>query len=405
MPTTGTSEVTAVRARRAWDPVQGVLSGPLTVRLSSAGQILSVDQRRGDPAAGVEVVDLVDDMTLIPGLVDCHVHLSWDPGADAVEHYVGRDDAALRDQARRAATQALAAGITTVRDLGDRGYVTIGLRDEAALRPQSLPEILVSGPPITPPEGHCWFLGETLPGAVERAVAERAERGVDVVKVMATGGMLTPGSAPQDSQYGRVALEVVVRAARRHSLPVTAHAHGGAGIADAVAAGVDGIEHCTFVTAEGVDCDWRVVEAMAAAGTHVSATEAWIASDDPFPPRIACRLETVWANFVRMHAAGVRLSISSDAGIGPHKPHDVLPHGAVLFAGLGLPNHDALVAVTAAPAAACGLERRKGRIARGYDADLVALAGDPINDITALLRPAQVFRAGRPVRVDTRTTT
>jgi imidazolonepropionase-like amidohydrolase len=373
--------------------------------VSGSGKILSVDQRRCEPGATGQLIELADDVTLIPGLVDCHVHLTWDPLADPVEQYAAGDDAALLDQAHRAATHALAAGITTVRDLGDRGFVTVGLRDEAAHSPGSLPEILVAGPPITPPRGHCWFLGgETLPGAIERAVAERAERGVDVVKVMATGGMLTPGSAAHDSQYDRSTLAALSRAAERYSLPVTAHAHGGAGIRDAVAAGIAGIEHCTFITADDVDCDWRVVDAMAAAGTHVSATEAWIATDAPLPPRIAGRLQQVWANFFRMHAAGVRLSISSDAGIGPHKPHDVLPHGAVLFAGLGLPNHDALVALTAAPAAACGLERRKGRIAPGYDADLVALTGDPMDDITALLRPAQVFRAGRPVRVDTRTT-
>jgi imidazolonepropionase-like amidohydrolase len=399
MTTADDGAARVIRVGGGWDPAHGALDGPLAVWVSDAGKILRVAPRCWDPPGVAELVDLGDDVTLMPGLVDCHAHLCWDPAADPVEQFLLRDDAALLGQARRSAAQALAAGITTVRDLGDRGFVTVCLRDEATRHPDSLPEILVSGPPITPPQGHCWFLGgETLPGDVERAVVERAGRGVDVIKVMATGGMLTPGSAPHDSQYDRSTLERVVRSAGQRSLPVTAHAHGGAGIRDAVAAGIQGIEHCTFVTADDVECDWHLVEAMAAAGTHVSATEAWLPYGVPLPPRVASRCEKVWANFARMHAAGVRMAISSDAGIGAGKPHDVLSHGAVFFA-------DAMVAVTAASAAACGLDRRKGRIAPGYDADLLAVAGDPISDITALLRPAQVFRAGRPIRMDVRTTT
>ena len=114
---------------------------------------------------------------------------------------------------------------------------------------------------------------------------------------------------------------------------------------------------------------------------------------------MAARIERVWQNLALMHRAGVQLSISSDAGISPRKPHGVLPHGAVLFAGLGLTNHEALMAVTARPAAACGVGHRKARLEPGFDADLLVVDGDPNIDITALLRPVQVVRAGRPVKL------
>ena len=106
--------------------------------------------------------------------------------------------------------------------------------------------------------------------------------------------------------------------------PITAHAHGPAGIADAVAAGVDGVEHATFVTAGGVELDERTVDRMAVAGTAVGATEAWLPDGPPLPAVAAGRLEQCWANFARMHRAGVRVVCCSDAGIGPRKPHDVL---------------------------------------------------------------------------------
>jgi imidazolonepropionase-like amidohydrolase len=157
------------------------------------------------------------------------------------------------------------------------------------------------------------------------------------------------------------------------------------------------VEHATFLTESSVEYDQAAVDQMAAAGTVVSATESWLPSDVPFPPVAAGRLETVWGNFVRLHAAGVRMAISSDAGVGPRKPHDVLPHGAIMFGALGLGSGAALTAVTAVPAAACGLEQRKARLAAGFDADLLIVEGDPLKDLRALLRPRVVVRAGRVV--------
>lgn len=386
----------AIRAQRTWDPVAGAVDGPAVVRVRNG--VIQEIVAGAEPRTDEALTELGPDETLLPGLIDCHVHLCWDPAGDHVEDFSRIEDAGLEERVRRACAQLLAAGITCVRDLGDRSFVTLKSRDAIATRPWTGPEIFTAGPPITPPGGHCWFLGgETTPAHIEASVAARAERGVDVVKMMATGGKITPGSAPHESQYDGATLSRAVRAARHRSLPITAHAHGPDGIRDGVAAGMNGIEHCTFFTSDGIGYDERIVRRIAADGIAVSVPEAtWHTTDElPLPPDP--RLEGIWSNVVRMHRAGVPISISSDSDISPRKPHGVLARGAVRLTQHGMDAHDALLALTANPAAACGLDHRKARVAPGYDADLLVVKGDPITDISTLLHPVHVLRAGHRV--------
>jgi imidazolonepropionase-like amidohydrolase len=361
--------------------------------LVAGGRITDVDLSGEAPPDGARLVEL-GDVTLLPGLVDSHLHLCFDPAGNVVEQMRHDSDALLLQRMHAHAQEALHAGITTVRDLGDRRYLGLALRERYAADPTAGPEVLVAGPPITPAGGHCWFLGGEADGldALLLAVAERADRGVDVVKIMATGGMLTPGRGLHESQYARHELAVVADAAHRAGLPLTAHAHGPRGIADAVAAGADGVEHCTFVAAAGIEPDWSTVAALAEAGTFVGATEAWLPDGPPIPGGEL--VQQSWANLARMHREGVRIVCCSDAGIGPRKPHDVLPHGVALLSSLGVRSVDALAAVTSVAADACGLTGRKGRLLPGHDADVLAVAGDPTARPAALLDVRAVFRAG-----------
>jgi imidazolonepropionase-like amidohydrolase len=390
----------AIRADRLFD---GVNATPVErpVVLIETGRIVAVLSGK-EPPPGAEVVDL-GAATVLPGLVDSHIHLVFDASLDPVGHLAAADDEEVLTRMRAGARLALSAGVTTVRDLGDRGYLSLKLRDELADDYTAGPQILAAGPPITTGEGHCWFLGgQTASGAdaVRAAVREHAERGVDVIKLMATGGELTPGTVSHLPQFAADELRAAVDEARRHNLPTTAHAHGTAGIANAVAAGVDMIEHGTFMTAQGAEADPAVIRAIADAGIPIGATVA----QKPLPgvappPRIVKLLPLLLAVFRDIRAAGIPVVCSSDAGIGPLKPPDALPYGPAMMANLlGVAPVETLRAVTSLAAQVCGLGERKGRIAPGFDADLLAVAGDPLTDLTALTSTSAVFRAGTRVR-------
>jgi imidazolonepropionase-like amidohydrolase len=171
---------------------------------------------------------------------------------------------------------------------------------------------------------------------------------------------------------------------------VTAHAHGGKGIADAVQAGVDGIEHCTFLTATDPAPDWATIGAIAEAGIFVGVT---IGKTSPSP-----RLDAVRAMYSRMRREGVRMVCCSDAGVVAQKPHDCLPHIVPEFVSFTeVSAADGLKAVTSLAAQSCGVGDRKGRIAPGYDADLLAVAGNPADKLDALQDVRAVFRGGRRV--------
>ena len=326
------------------------------------------------------------------------MHLGFDAGPDPVTAFTTADDAELLDRMRSAAGRALRAGITTVRDLGDRNYLALALNAEAG----EGPEILAAGPPITTPGGHCHFMGGEAEGAeaLRAAVRDRHERGCAVVKIMLSGGNMTPGSPPHESQYSLADLRVVVDEAHRLGLPVAAHAHGTPAIRDALAAGVDSIEHATFVTADGVDADPALLAAIAGSDVFVSVTIGVVPGDSPLvlPPEVAKRVEAVHEALRALYRLGARIVLGTDAGIMPVKPHDVLPYAISQFTAEGPSPLEALTAATGLAAQACGVSGRKGRIAVGMDADLLAVTGNPLDDLDRLRDVRAVFRAGVRVR-------
>lgn len=351
-----------------------------------------------EPPESAQLVDL-GNVTLLPGLIDAHVHLAFDATGEVLAPMLGLDDAALLEVMHTNAQLHLDSGVTTVRDLGDRRFGSLALRERYRSEPSSGPELVVSGPPLTRRQGHCWYLGGEADTVDELrdAVAERAARGCDVVKVMATGGVITPGFLPHQSQYGLTELRAIVDAAHEHGLPTAAHAHGPRGIRDAAAAGVHSVEHCTFLDEASVVPDWDVVGQMIDAGVFVSATVASLPGVD-LPPVMKARADAIRASFERMHTMGARLVITSDAGVYVQKPHGVLPHGVVAAMSVGLTNAEALASATSVAAAACGLAGRKGAIMVGYDADLLAVHGNPLIEIGDIHRMAAVIRGGIRVR-------
>jgi imidazolonepropionase-like amidohydrolase len=388
--------VRAIRAARLFDGLALVPLERPTV-LVDGGRVVAV--RPGEaPIGGAALLDL-GEATLLPGLVDTHVHLCFDAGADPVGSLAAAGDEEALARMRAAARATLASGVTTARDLGDRGYLAVRLRDELAGDPAAGPEVLASGPPITTTGGHCWFLGGEADGAdaLRAAVRERADRSVDVVKIIATGGELTPGTPVHEAQYGPDELRAAVDEAHRRGLPVAVHAHGVPGIANAVAAGVDTIEHCSFATADGAGARPELIDAIVRSGAIVSATVGFLPGA-ALSPEAAARLPGIVDAFRRMRAAGVPIACGSDAGISPDSPHGVLPYAAEVMAGLGFTPVETLRSMTSLAAGACRVAGRKGRVAPGFDADLLAVDGDPTTAVAALRAVAAVFRAGHRVR-------
>lgn len=387
-------KLTVLRAAWLFDGIGSTLTPNPTVVIGG-GTIIEID-RVPDGATVVELAGA----TLLPGLVDTHVHLAFDASMNAVGNLADRDDAAAFAAMASAARIAARAGVTTVRDLGDRHYLSLGLRD-AATTDHSLPTIVAAGPPITSPGGHCHFLGGEASGVdgVRAAVREHAEHGVDVIKVMASGGNMTDGSRPELAQFGPDELAAAVDEAHKLGLPVTAHGHGKQAIIEAVAAGVDGIEHASFQSADGVDeVPDDLLKAFVKQGIAICPT-AGIKPIDGFspPPVIFKRLPAFRENARRIVESGALVVAGTDAGIAPIKPHDVLRWAVGQLDQIGMNTVEALRASTSVAAGVCGLGDRKGRIAPGFDADILAVDGDPLEDLAALHRIRAVYVRGTAV--------
>lgn len=345
-------------------------------------------------AAGVPHLRFPES-TVLPGLIDAHVHLAFDAGPDPVATLQSQDDAALlKDMAVRA-EQLLSIGVTTVRDLGDRNHLALRLAESIADGTAAGPRIVAAGTPVTPPGGHCWFLGGEVSGAdeVRDLVRRNIAAGAEVIKVMETGGGLTKGGAQSwETQFSPDELAALVDEAHRAGIPVAAHAHGTDGIAAAVEAGVDTLEHCTWMSADGFEFREDVLAEIIGKGIHVCPTVSphWRMLPQIFGPEKA---EAMFGLVRRMAEAGVRLIAGTDAGV-QRSGFDGLVSSLGFYEHLGLP-HDRIIEMATVEAAhALGVGGHTGRIAAGYSADLLIVDGDPLTDLGSLKDVAAVISAG-----------
>lgn len=385
-----------------------VLTGPEGARtpdgavLVRGDRIVAVGPRQEveDRATGDAVRVAAPEGTLLPGLIDAHVHLCFDASPDPVTSLRESDDTDLLLAMADRAARLLATGVTTVRDLGDRNGLALRLRDAVASGSVRGPRILAAGAPLTPPGGHCWFLGGEVAGdeAIRDMIERNAKDGADVIKVMATGGGLTQdGPAIWESQFTPAELRLIVTEAQAHGLPVAAHAHGADGIEAAVAAGVDTLEHCTWMGRGGFDVREQVVADIASQGIHVctAASPNWRAFAERFGPE---RAEELFARVRWMHDQGVRLISGTDAGV-PGAVFDDLPSSLAFFHHLGLSPAQVLDMATTEAAAALGLTAETGRLAPGLRADLLLVDGDPLTNFDDLRKVRLVLADGRPATV------
>jgi imidazolonepropionase-like amidohydrolase len=391
----------AIRAGGAFDGRVMIGGGALV--LCADGAITGVLPAGAPAPDGWPVADF-PGATVLPGMIDCHVHLCGDSRDGALERLSFYTDDELGAVIEASLRAQLAAGVTAVRDLGDRRGAVLRWRERA--RELGLPAIVASGPPITSPRGHCWYMGGEASGhsALRAAVRDRAERGADVVKVMASGGMLTPGTDVLGCQYTAGELRTVVDEAHALGLPVTAHAHALPAVRQAADAGADGIEHCSCLTDNGIDVPGELLERLAAARVTVCPTLGRGEHPGPPPPGLAELLRRTGLTYEsrldavrKLHEAGVVIASGVDAGIGPGKPHGFLGVAVADLAAAGIPAGVALASATSVAADAIGLGGRKGLLRDGYDADLTVVGGDPVADIGALSDVRAVYIAGTRV--------
>ena len=214
---------------------------------------------------------------------------------------------------------------------------------------------------------------------------------------MASGGNITAGSLPWESQFDEAALRLLVEAAHGAGIRVAAHAHGAAALRASVMAGVDAIEHCTFMTADGVDRDPALLQNLAESGIVIRITPGTIPGGPPPPPALAARMRLIVDRLLALWEAEARIVVATDAGIGPGKPHDALAYSVLVLAAATGDHLGALRAATSRAAAALGLSDTCGQLAPGSTADLLVVRGHAGTDVGALLEVEAVYREGEQV--------
>ncbi|WP_100642374.1 metal-dependent hydrolase family protein [Alteromonas facilis] len=362
-------------------------------------------------AAGVTVVDLRDS-TVMPGFMDMHVHLSQQHGGPAT--YLKRFTANEADAALTAAHYAektLMAGFTTVRNLGDGYNETVALRNAINQGMHTGPRIFTAAKSIAttgghadPTNGHSARLAGN-PGPKEgvingiadarKAVRQRYKDGADMIKITATGGVLSLAKSGQNPQFMNDELEAIVATAKDYDMTVAVHAHGTEGMKRAIKAGVDSIEHGTYM-------DKDTIKLMKKHSTYYVPTilaGVFVAEkakiDGYFPdivrPKAAAIGPLIQETFKRAHKAGVKIAFGTDSGVSPHGDN---AREFALMVEAGMSPMDAIISATRNAADLLKVSDELGTLSVGKKADIVAVSGDPLSDITRLQAIEFVMKDG-----------
>ena len=346
--------------------------------------------------------------TVLPGLIDAHTHLTMEPkfGYERLAISIPREALIGAKNAR----VTLMAGFTTVRNVGAHGFTDVALRDAINAGDVPGPRLLVSGPPLSITGGHCD--NNMLPSEyhatsdgvadgiaeVQHKVRENIKYGADLIKVCATGGVLSMGDNPQASQYTLEEMKAIVTDAHRLGRKVAAHAHGAEGIRWAAEAGVDSIEHGSYIDDAGI-------AAMKEHGTYLVPTlylGDWMIDNGGLthlpPPLMAKAVEVIpqaRKNIAHAFASGVKVAFGTDAAV---YPHGMNAHEFAVMVKLGLTPLQAIQAATINAADLLGWSGKVGSLEPGAWADIVAVDGDPIKDVTTLERVKFVMKGGEVVK-------
>ena len=366
--------------------------------LISSGKIQDITQNPILPAESpVQEID-GRGMTILPGLINVHVHLSIDAERPFEESLSESPEITLLKIVKNA-RKTLEAGITTVRDLGCRARLDFEFREGVEMGLVPAPKMLLSGEVITKTGGHGHFIGREADGEAEiaKAVREQVKAGADVIKVMATGGVMTAGVEPGLALYSFEEVQAAADEAKRCRKLTASHAQGAEGIKNAVLAGIDTIEHGIYMTEEIIDL---MIERgtywvpTLTPGSRLSAPEATelIPEDSMIKAkRVKPIHRESFAKFCQKE--GLKLGIGSDAGV-PLVAHDDIVTEMEIFTEYGFSNFEVLKLATHGNAELLKLQDKIGSIEVGREADIIGVMGNPLESLAVLREPKLVMKAG-----------
>jgi len=377
--------------------------------LIEGDKVVSVGPAPGNQATSGAITINLPNATVLPGLIDAHTHLTGDPkniGYQSLGISVPRDALTGAKNARL----TLQAGFTTVRNVGATGYSDVAVRDAINAGDIPGPRMLVSGPALSITGGHCdnnllpYEYHATSDGAadgieaVQHKVREIIKYGADLIKICATGGVLSKGDDPQASQYTLEEMKAIVADAHRLGRKVAAHAHGAQGIRWASEAGVDSVEHASYID------DAAIVE-LKKNGTYLVPTlylGDWFmenAEKNRVPDFLLVKAKAVMPaarkNVAHAFASGVKVAFGTDAAV---YPHGLNAHEFGVMVKLGLTPLQAIQAATVNDADLLGWSDKVGTIEAGKWADIIAVDGDPLKDVTTLEHVKLVMKGGDIVK-------
>lgn len=400
---------TLIHAGQLIDTLRGKALKEHTIRIND-GEITGITAGYEAPQEGDELIDL-SEHTVLPGLMDMHTHLDHEMNPKA---YSERFQLNAADYAYRSvgyARKTLMAGFTTVRNLGDNYRVTVSLRNAINQGLVPGPRVYTAGKSIATTGGHAdptnghnhKFMGQPGPdeGVINgvadarEAVRQRYKEGSDLIKITATGGVLSVAKSGQNPQFFLDEVEAIVRTAKDYGMTVAVHAHGIEGMQRAIKAGVDSIEHGTYMDKDTMKLmkkheTWYVP--TISAGKFVAEKAA---IDGYFPPVVVPKAAAIGpliqGTFSRAYKSGVNIAFGTDAGVFPHGEN---AQEFVYMVEAGMPPMAAIQSATVSAAKLLGIDAQAGAISAGMWADIVAVKGDPLADIGRLQDVDFVMKSG-----------